>query len=155
MNTTSVPLRSALPTPAKSSIRLCGEAIKLHRLGSFEIVSLADIPAGTGLGSSGSFTVGLLRAIYAYRRELVTTSSLAEEACNIEMSLLKEPVGKQDQCIAEFGGIPSFEIEKGGQVSVSPLAITSASMHDLEDHLVFFSAAISRNSSTLLGDQKN
>ena len=76
------------------------EAIKLHRLGPLEIVSLADIPVGTGLGSSGSFTVGLLRAIYAYRREPVTTSSLAEEACHIEMNFLKEPVGKQDQCIA-------------------------------------------------------
>ena len=130
------------------------EAIKLHRLGPLEIVSLADIPAGTGLGSSGSFTVGLLRAIYAYRREPVTTSSLAEEACHIEMNLLKEPVGKQDQYIAAFGGLTCFEIEKGGQVSVSPLAITSASMHDLEDHLVLFFTGYSRNSSTLLADQK-
>lgn len=130
------------------------EAIKLHRLGPLEIVSLADIPAGTGLGSSGSFTVGLLRAIYAYRREPVTISSLAEEACHIEMNLLKEPIGKQDQYIAAFGGLTCFEIEKSGQVSVSPLAITSASMHDLEDHLVLFFTGYSRNASTLLADQK-
>src|SRR6476646_3212618 len=103
-----------------------------------EIVSLADIPAGTGLGSSGSFTVALLRAIYAHKREPVTTSSLAEEACHIEMNLLNEPVGKQDQYIAAFGGITCFEIDKSGQVQASPLAITNQSLHDLEDHLILF-----------------
>ena len=130
------------------------EAIKLHNLGPLEIVSLADIPSGTGLGSSGSFTVGLLRAIYAYKRELVTTSSLAEEACHIEMNLLNEPVGKQDQYIASFGGLTCFEIDKGGQVTVSPLAVTNAAMHDLEDHLVLFFTGYSREASSLLADQK-
>ena len=130
------------------------EAIKRHQLDPLEIVSLADIPAGTGLGSSGAFTVGLLRAIYAYKRELVTTSSLAEEACHIEMDLLGEPVGKQDQYIAAFGGLTCFEIDRGGQVTVSPLAIKSESMHDLEDHLVLFFTNYSRTSSVLLSDQK-
>jgi len=130
------------------------EALKLHNLGPLEIVSLADIPAGTGLGSSGSFTVGLLRAIYAHKREIVTTSSLAEEACHIEMNLLQEPVGKQDQYIAAFGGLTCFEIDRGGLVTVSPLPIASASMHDLEDHLVLFFTGYSRNASNLLADQK-
>lgn len=130
------------------------EALKLHSLDPVEVVSLADIPAGTGLGSSGSFTVSLLRAIYAYKRELVTTSSLAEEACHIEMNLLKEPVGKQDQYIAAFGGITCFDIDRSGQVQVSPLAMTNASVHDLEDHLLLFFTGYSRSASSLLADQK-
>jgi D-glycero-alpha-D-manno-heptose-7-phosphate kinase len=140
--------------PAQLQHPIVREAIKLHRLAPLEIVSLADIPAGTGLGSSGAFTVGLLRAIYAYKRELVTTSSLAEEACHIEMNLLKEPVGKQDQYIAAYGGLTCFEIDKSGQVSASPLAVTNASMHDLEDHLMLFFTGYSRTASTLLADQK-
>jgi D-glycero-alpha-D-manno-heptose-7-phosphate kinase len=130
------------------------EAIKLHRLAPLEIVSLADIPAGTGLGSSGTFTVSLLRAIYAHKREPVTTASLAEEACHIEMNLLQEPVGKQDQYIAAYGGITCFEIEKAGQVQVSPLAITNKGLHDLEDHLLLFFTGYSRSASALLADQK-
>jgi D-glycero-alpha-D-manno-heptose-7-phosphate kinase len=131
------------------------EAIKLHGLGPIEVVSLADIPAGTGLGSSGSFTVGLLRAIYAHKREMVTTSSLAEEACHIEMNLLKEPVGKQDQYIAAFGGITNFQIDQSGHVEVSPLAITNTVLHDLEDHLVLFFTGYSRSASDLLADQNS
>jgi D-glycero-alpha-D-manno-heptose-7-phosphate kinase len=130
------------------------EAVKLHRLGPLEIVSLADIPAGTGLGSSGTFTVSLLRAIYAHKREPVTTASLAEEACHIEMNLLHEPVGKQDQYIAAYGGITCFDIEKSGQVQVSPLAITNRGLHDLEDHLLLFFTGYSRSASALLADQK-
>jgi len=130
------------------------EAVKLHELGPLEIVSLADIPAGTGLGSSGSFTVCLLRAIYAHKRELVTTASLAEEACHIEMNLLREPIGKQDQYIAAYGGVTCFEIDKGGQVAVSPLGLKNPGLHDLEDHLVLFFTGYSRSASALLADQK-
>jgi D-glycero-alpha-D-manno-heptose-7-phosphate kinase len=130
------------------------EALRLHRPGPLEIVSLADIPAGTGLGSSGTFTVGLLRALYAFKRELVTASSLAEEACHIEMDLLQEPVGKQDQYIAAFGGITCFEIDTEGRVQVSPLGITNKGLHDLEDHLMLFFTGYSRSASTLLADQK-
>ncbi|MEA2872697.1 MAG: D-glycero-alpha-D-manno-heptose-7-phosphate kinase [Hyphomicrobiales bacterium] len=141
--------------PDEIKHRIIREAIKLHKLGPVEIVSLADIPAGTGLGSSGSFTVALLRAIYAYKREPVTTSSLAEEACHIEMNLLNEPVGKQDQYIAAFGGITCFEVDKGGQVQVSPLAITNRGLHDLEDHLLLFFTGYSRSASNLLADQQS
>lgn len=140
--------------PGKIEHRIVREAIKLHGLGPVEVVSLADIPAGTGLGSSGSFTVALLRAIYAHKREPVTTSSLAEEACHIEMHLLNEPVGKQDQYIAAFGGITCFEVDKSGQVQASPLAITNQSLHDLEDHLILFFTGYSRSASVLLGDQQ-
>jgi D-glycero-alpha-D-manno-heptose-7-phosphate kinase len=141
--------------PDKIEHRIVRAAVKLHGLGPIELVSLADIPAGTGLGSSGSFTVALLRAIYAHKRELVTTSSLAEEACHIEMNLLKEPVGKQDQYISAFGGITCFEIDKRGEVQVSPLAITNSCLHALEDHLVLFFTGYSRSASTLLADQKS
>jgi D-glycero-alpha-D-manno-heptose-7-phosphate kinase len=140
--------------PSQIKHPIIREAIKLHGIRPIEVVSLADIPAGTGLGSSGSFTVALLRAIYAYKRELVTTSSLAEEACHIEMNLLKEPVGKQDQYIAAFGGITCFEIDNGGHVQISPLAITNRTLHDLEDHLVLFFTGYSRRASALLADQK-
>src|SRR5437870_4492346 len=81
---------------------------------ALEVVSIADIPAGTGLGSSGSFTVGLLRAIYAFKREHITTGALAEEACRIEIDLLRRAVGKQDQYIAAFGGLSCFEFDHQG-----------------------------------------
>jgi D-glycero-alpha-D-manno-heptose-7-phosphate kinase len=141
--------------PDEIKHRIIREAIKLHKLGPVEIVSLADVPAGTGLGSSGSFTVALLRAIYAYKREPVTTSSLAEEACQIEMNLLKEPVGKQDQYIAAFGGITCFEIDAGGRVQASPLAMTNRGLHDLEDRLLLFFTGYSRSASNLLSDQQS
>ena len=140
-------------TAAEIQHPIIREAVTLHGVGPVEIVSLADIPAGTGLGSSGAFTVGLLRAIYAYKREPVTTYSLAEEACHIEMNRLKEPVGKQDHYIAAFGGITCFEIDTSGQVSVSPLAVTNRGLHDLEDHLVLFFTGYSRSASALLADQ--
>lgn len=130
------------------------EAIKLHGLGPLELVSVADIPTRTGLGSSGSFTVCVLRAIHAHKRELMTTSSLAEEAYHIEMKLLKEPVGKQDHYIAAYGGITYFEIDKAGQVAVSPLKLTNKGLHDLEDHLVLFFTGYARSASTVLAEQK-
>jgi D-glycero-alpha-D-manno-heptose-7-phosphate kinase len=119
-----------------------------------EIVSLADIPSGTGLGSSGSFTVGLLRAIHGYKREHVTASDLAEEACDIEINQLGRSVGKQDQYIAAFGGITCFEIERDGSVKASPLAVSSEALQDLEDHLLMFFTGFSREADRVLEDQK-
>jgi len=129
------------------------EALLSHDVGPVEIVSLADIPAGTGLGSSGSFTVGLLRALYAYKREPVTSGALAEEACDIEINRLKEPVGKQDQYIASYGGITCFEITPDGQVAATPLPISSRAIHDLEDNLLLFFTGYSRSASAILSDQ--
>ncbi|MGI8685950.1 MAG: galactokinase [Acidimicrobiales bacterium] len=131
------------------------EAMRLHAVGpAIELVSLADIPAGTGLGSSGTFTVGLLRALYAFKREHVTAGALAEEACRIEIELLGQPVGKQDQYIAAFGGLTCLEFGHNGKAHVSPLAISNATLHDLEEHLVMFFTGYSRQASAVLSDQK-
>jgi D-glycero-alpha-D-manno-heptose-7-phosphate kinase len=131
------------------------EALALHNAGSsLEIVSLADIPSGTGLGSSGTFTVGLLKALYALNREHVVTSALAEEACHIEIDRLGRSVGKQDQYIAAFGGITCFEFCADGEVKVSPLAISNDTLHDLEERLLLFFTGYSRDADTMLSDQK-
>ena len=131
------------------------ETLKLHEVGpAVEIVSLADIPAGTGLGSSGSFTVGLLRSVYAFRREHVTPISLAEEACRIEIDILGRPVGKQDPFAASFGGLMVMDIDKEGVVSVSPLRLSNDTLHDLEEHLLMFFTGYSREASSVLGEQK-
>jgi D-glycero-alpha-D-manno-heptose-7-phosphate kinase len=130
-------------------------ALQLHPIGpSLEIVSVADIPAGTGLGSSGTFTVGLLRALHAYKREPVTPGDLAEEACHIEIDRLDRPAGKQDQYIASFGGITCFQIEPNGRVHVSPLNISTSTLHDLEEHLLMFFTGYSRHAEELLHDQR-
>jgi D-glycero-alpha-D-manno-heptose-7-phosphate kinase len=132
------------------------EAFKLHGIKPYiEMLSSADIPSGTGLGSSGSFTTGLLKAIYQHKREHITTQALAEEACHIELGLLKEPIGKQDQYIAAFGGLVCMEFDKKGQVSVSPLRISTETLHDLEDHLMMFFTGYSRSASKVLADQKD
>lgn len=131
------------------------EAFKLHDVGPYiEMVSMADIPAGTGLGSSGAFNVGLLRGIYTLKREPVSTFGLASEACKIEIDVLKEPIGKQDQFIAAFGGITCFEFEKSGGVNVMPLKISNDTLADLEDNLLMFFTGYSRSASGVLADQK-
>lgn len=122
---------------------------------SIEIISMADIPAGTGLGSSGSFTVGLIRALYAHRREHISSQDLAEMACDIEINKLNEPVGKQDQYIASFGGINCFEFKKDGNVDVAPLALSLSTLHDLELNLVLFFTGYSRSASGILKDQSD
>jgi len=131
------------------------EAMVMHAVApSVEMVSLADIPAGTGLGSSGAFTVGLLRALYAHKHEHVPAGALAEEACHIEIDRLQRSSGKQDQYVAAFGGIVCLEIAKDGRVSVSPLAIQTATLHDLEEHLLLFFTGYSRDADTMLTTQK-
>jgi D-glycero-alpha-D-manno-heptose-7-phosphate kinase len=131
------------------------EALKMHSVGpAIELVSLADIPAGTGLGSSGAFTVGVLRTLYALKREHVATGGLAEEACHIEIDRLGRPVGKQDQYIAAFGGLTNFEFDKGGRVHVSPLMISQETLHDLEESLLLFFTGYARDADSMLEDQK-
>jgi len=110
-----------------------------HRI---EIASMADIPAGTGLGSSGSFTTALLRALHARQRNVISPHTIAEEACHIEIDLLREPVGKQDQFIASYGGVTCFDFNKDDSVSVTPAAIGHEVLDNLEDGLCFFSPAI-------------
>ncbi len=131
------------------------EALKMHPVGpAIELVSLADIPSGTGLGSSGAFTVGVLRTLYALKREHVATGGLAEEACNIEIDRLGRPVGKQDQYIAAFGGLTNFEFETDGRVHVSPLMISQETLHELEERLLLFFTGYARDADSMLEDQR-
>src|SRR5215210_2729459 len=101
---------------------------------SLEITSMADIPAGTGLGSSGSFTTALLKALHAHRKTIVQPGELAEQACDIELNKLREPIGKQDQYIAAFGGVNCFKFMPDGRVEVSPLKVSEETLLNLEDH---------------------
>src|SRR5436190_17219032 len=111
------------------------EAIRMlgFRTPQIEITTLADIPAGTGLGSSGSFTTALIKALYAYRRRLLHPSEVAKLACEIEIERLKEPVGKQDQYIAAYGGLTCFDFRDDGSVDARPLAISMDTLWNLED----------------------
>ncbi len=118
-----------------------------------EIVSLSDIPAGTGLGSSGSFTTALLRALHTMKRNFVPPHQLAEQACHIEIDLLHEPVGKQDQYIAAFGGITCFEFLPDDKVVAEPLKIAPETLANLEDNLLLFFTGASRSAAEVLRDQ--
>ena len=134
---------------------LMREAIRLHSAPSpLEVVSVADVPAGTGLGSSGTFLVGLLHALYAWQREPVTAETLAREAVEIEMNRLGEPVGKQDQYIAAYGGLLCQEYLPDGEVRVSPLHMSEDSLHELRDSLMLFFLGDTRSASSLLDEQK-
>jgi len=119
-----------------------------------EIVSVADIPSGTGLGSSGSFTVGLIRALHAFRHQQLSTAALAEAACHIEIDRLGAPVGKQDQYIAAFGGLTRFAFHPDDSVEVDRLAIGAETQADLEEHLLLFFTGYSRSAATILAEQK-
>lgn len=130
------------------------ETLKLHELTSrVELNSIANIPSGTGLGSSGTFCVGLLKAIYNWKHEQISPQQLAEEATHVEADILKRPIGKQDQYIASFGGITCFSVDKHGRVTVSPLQVDQRTLHYLEDHLLLFFTGFSRNSETILKEQ--
>jgi D-glycero-alpha-D-manno-heptose-7-phosphate kinase len=120
-----------------------------------EISTIADIPSGTGLGSSGSFTTGLLRALYAHERKPIHADELASAACDIEINRLGEPIGKQDQYIAAFGGITSFVFKKDGSVISEPLSVNSDIIFQLEDNLLLFYTGQSRSASQILSDQKS
>ena len=118
-----------------------------------EITSMADIPAGTGLGSSGSFTTALLRALHAHQKTIISTHDLAEQACHIEIERLHEPIGKQDQFIAAYGGVTCFRFNKNDTVEVWPAAVSAETLYNLEDNLVMFFTGTSRSASTILKDQ--
>lgn len=123
---------------------------------NIELVSVADIPAGTGLGSSGSFTTALLKVLHVHKKNknvIVTPHELAEQACHIEMNILNEPVGKQDQYIAAYGGVTCFDIDKAGYVKAYPAQLSQQTLFSLEDNLVMFFTGYSRASSLLLKEQ--
>ncbi len=131
------------------------EALRLVNLDQprLEIVSMSDIPAGTGLGSSGSFTVALLRALHAWQKSIVRVQELAEQACQIEIERLGEPIGKQDQYIAAFGGITCFDFLPDGRVEVTPLKLDPETLYNLEDNLVLFFTGFTRSASGILQEQ--
>ena len=131
------------------------EAMKLVGVDApyLEMTSMADIPAGTGLGSSGSFTTALLKALHAYRKNLVHPSELAAQACEIELDKLREPIGKQDQYIAAYGGITCFTFLPGGTVEARPLKISEETLFNLEDNLLLFFTGYSRSASKILKEQ--
>lgn len=118
-----------------------------------EITTLADIPSGTGLGSSGSFTTALIKALFAHYKRNIHPLELAELACKIEIEKLLEPVGKQDQYIAAYGGISEFTFHKDGKVTSAPLNLRMETIHDLEDNLLLFFTGISRSAGSILNDQ--
>lgn len=120
---------------------------------NLEITSMADIPAGTGLGSSGSFTTALLKVLHAYNRDLIHPADLAREACEIEIDRLGEPIGKQDQYIAAYGGITCFRFCKDDRVEAWPLKISEQTHYNLEDNLLLFFTGYSRSASSILKEQ--
>jgi len=133
----------------REAIRIAG-----FRTPQIEITTLADIPAGTGLGSSGSFTTALVKALYAHRRHLLHSHEVAEIACDIEINRLGEPVGKQDQYIAAYGGVTCFTFHPDERVEAVPLRTSMETLFNLEDNLLLFFSGFSRNAGTILSDQK-
>jgi len=134
------------------------EALRIYnedKIPQIEMTTMADIPSGTGLGSSGSFTTGLVKALATYYRDILDAEQIARKACEIEIDILKEPIGKQDQYIAAYGGITCFDFEPGGGVNVRALKFSSSCMFDLEDNLLLFFTGYSRSASEVLQDQKS
>ena len=131
------------------------EALKLLNITNtnIELVSIADIPEGTGLGSSGAFTCALLKALHTYKKNIIHPNELAEQACHIEIDLLKEPIGKQDQYISSYGGITCFEFNKDDTVKATPLKISPETLYNLEDNLLLFFTGYSRSASSILKEQ--
>lgn len=118
-----------------------------------ELHSLADVPANTGLGSSSSFTVALLNGLHAFKREFVPAEQLAREACHLEIDVLKEPIGKQDQYIAAYGGISAMTFHTDGSVDVERLPLREEVLDELESNLVIYYSGVERSASTVLKEQ--
>ncbi|MCC6277351.1 MAG: GHMP kinase [Oligoflexia bacterium] len=121
--------------------------------GGIEIISMADVPSGTGLGSSSSFTVGLLNALKSYLGKLSTAESLASEACAIEIDELKEPIGKQDQYIAAYGGLQFIRFLPSGEVRVEPVVCSTQKRKALEAHTLLFFTGKTRDAKSVLKEQ--
>jgi len=118
-----------------------------------ELHSAADVPAGCGLGTSSSFTVSLLNALHTYKKDFISQKQLAEEACCVEINILGEPIGKQDQYIAAFGGLTCLTFEQNGEVLVEPLRISHESLDQLEGNILLFFTGKERSASEILSDQ--
>jgi D-glycero-alpha-D-manno-heptose-7-phosphate kinase len=120
---------------------------------NIELHSMADVPANSGLGSSSSFTVALLNGLHAFKREYVPTGQLAEEACRVEIDMLKEPIGKQDQYIAAYGGITAFHFNTDGSVDTERLPVREEIIEELESNLMIFYSGVERSASAVLSEQ--
>src|SRR5262249_7802396 len=120
---------------------------------NIEITTMADIPAGTGLGSSGSFTTALLAVLHRYRHRFIGQHHLAELACSIEIDRLKEPIGKQDQYAAAIGGVTWFEFNPDESVVIQSLEVPRAVLRTLREHLLMFSIGVSRAAGRILEEQ--
>ncbi len=135
----------------REALSLVGAADLRH----LELTSMADIPGGTGLGSSGSFTTALLKALHASQKHPVSPAELAEQACAIEIDRLGEPIGKQDQYIAAVGGITAFTFHPDGRVEYRPVRLAEETLYNLEDNLLLFFTGYSRSASSILRDQND
>lgn len=129
------------------------EILKKLDLKGIEIASTADVPAGTGLGSSSSFAVGVLHALYSYKGVFVSKERLAREACEIEIDILKNPIGKQDQYAAAYGGLNFYEFKPDGSVTVEPVIMSDSSLHELEGNLMMFYTGQLHSASAILKEQ--
>ncbi|MCK4223689.1 MAG: hypothetical protein KAX39_00825 [candidate division Zixibacteria bacterium] len=130
------------------------ETLKLLGIDSgVEITSIADVPSNTGLGTSSSFTVGLLHALHTYKREKISAKELAEEACFLEIELLKEPIGKQDQYAASYGGVVCLELDRLGNVKVESLHLSEDAKDQLESNTLLFYTGIRRSAGKVLSSQ--
>jgi len=146
-----------VPTAAQLEHPIIREAFALLNLNgaSLELTSMADIPSGTGLGSSGSFTTALLKLLHTANKSVLSPVELAEQACHIEIDRLGEPVGKQDQYIAAIGGLTAFTFHKDGRVEFRPCRISQETLFNLEDNLLLFFTGYSRSASAILADQND
>ena len=118
-----------------------------------ELSSMADIPSGTGLGSSSSFTTGILKTLHIYNKNIISTKELAEQACHIELERLKEPIGKQDQYISSYGGITCFNFNKTGEIDVNPLKVSKSVLCEMTENILLFFTGYSRSASSILKEQ--
>lgn len=135
---------------AKASLQY----LKVDVKRGLEIVSIGDLPGGTGMGTSGSYAVGLINALHHLEKNAVPAHVLAEEACHVNMNILKDPSGKQDEYIASYGGIMCFEINKQGAVKTYPLELPYQTINDLQNNLLMFYTGISRSANQVLAKQK-
>jgi len=135
---------------------LIREALKLTDMNDkIEISAMADVPSGTGMGSSGSFTVSLLTALHSYKREHISHRDLAEEACKIEIELLKHPSGKHDQYMAAFGGITCLEFSKDSTTKITPIYLSQHCEDELRSNILLFYTGIRRDSCDVLKEQND
>lgn len=119
-----------------------------------EISSTADVPSGTGLGSSSSFTVGLLHTLYCYKGKYVSKSRLAQEACQVEINKLGNPIGKQDQYAAAFGGMNFISFHQDDTVSVEPVITKAETINRLQENLMMFYTGLTHDANVILSEQK-